>query len=356
VTFYDGVNQIGNVSCAGQEPCAVSIHWPATGLSGIHTLTAHVYSEQSNATSAPVSVTVVSPLPAVSITTPGNGATVKGNVTISASAATDPSQTDYPTSITFYDGVNSIGYVNCQGQQTCQGSITWRATGLTGPHSLTARVYTNRSNTVTSSPAVVNVISPPPTVTITSPSAGARLGGTIVVSVSAATDSSQVDYPTGISVYDGVSEIGSVSCQGQQLCSGSVKWSTHGLTGTHALAAVVRTNTGRTATSPHVLVGGYPRRRYAAVHCRLSARTVPRRTRDPGVCMMRGVPRGTPVAIQYRSTSGWRTAVKGTVDGGGSFHFKLRGVSRATYNLTVLVSANRVYSATRASIGVLHIT
>jgi hypothetical protein len=362
ISFYDGVNHIGDYYCENQESCTASVHWEATGLSGPHSLTARADTEAGlSTTSAPVTVTVVSPPPTVSITAPANGATVKGTVTVSASAATDPSQVDYPTEISFYDGVNDIGHIDCQGQQTCQGAVSWPATGLSGAHTLTARVNTNDSLTVTSAPVTVNVVSPPPTVRITRPGSGAALGGTLTVSVVGSTDPSQMDYPTGMTVFDGTSEIGSINCQGQQSCAGSLSWNTKGLTGQHALTAVIHTNTGRTATSPRVIVGGSPQRRRRALpaagaSCHLASLAVPLRHRDRGLCTIRGAPTGTRVAIQYRNRAGgWTTVVRGHVARGGRFHFSLHGVRRSSYTLAILIYASRASAAARVPFGTLHI-
>ncbi len=362
ISFYDGVNHIGDFECENQESCTASIKWEATGLSGSHTLTAQANtSDGSSATSAPVTVTVVSPPPTVSITSPVGGATVKGTVAVSASGATDPSQVDYPTEIAVYDGVNNIGSIKCQGQQTCQGSVSWHTTGLSGPHTLTARISTDEGLHVTSAPVSVNVISPGPTVTITSPHSGAGLGGTLTVAVSGSTDPSQVDYPTSIVVFDGVSEIGQISCQGQQICIGSLHWDTKGLRGPHTLTAVIHTNTGRSATSPPVTVGNAPRPRprskpTASASCHLSSPTVPVRHRDRGICIIHGAPVGTHLAIQYRSGSGgWKTAVGGRVGSRGRFHFVLHAATRATYTLTLLISASRVSAAARVAVGTLQI-
>jgi hypothetical protein len=300
-------------------------------------------------------VNVVSPPPSISIVSPGAGSVVKGTVQISVSAATDPSQNDYPSGIVVYDGANNLGNVSCQEQQTCQGVVSWRATGLSGVHNLTARVTTHTGITVTSPATAVTVLSPAPSVRITSPSPGARLGGNIVVRASAQTDPSQADYPTSITVYDGSSQLGNISCQGQQTCGGSVTWNTHGLKGRHTLAAVVHTQTGRSATSPHVTVGGAPARRYAPIHCHLSSYATHVHRRVRGLCTMPGVPSGTHVAVQYRQRSGWATAVSGSVTADGTFRFKLLGTKKATYNLSALVSANHVYAATRATIGVLRV-
>lgn len=367
VTFYDGVNEIGSYDCESQQPCAASIKWEATGLSGTHSLTARVNTgEDQSATSTPVTVTVVSPPPAVAVTSPANGATVKGTVTVSVSGATDPSQVDYPTSITLYDGVNEIGTVECQGQQTCQGSIGWRATGLSGVHALTAHIKTNNGLSVTSAPVDVTVQSPGPRVKITHPSGWEPLGGTITVSAYGYTDPSQADYPTSIAIFDGTEEIGSFECQGQQSCAGSLRWNTHGLSGHHDLTAVIHTNAGRTATSARVVVGGSPPslpkkppppsvKPPATASCHMASSTVALRHRDRGFCVIHGAPRGTRVKIQYRARAGWRTAAPGRVGRAGHFHFFLRGVRPARYELSILIAASRVSVATRIAIGTLHI-
>ncbi len=362
VVFYDGVNDIGDVDCQSQQSCVASINWHATGLSGQHSLTARVQTEEGlSATSVAVVVTVVSPPPTVSITTPSSGATVKGTVTVSASGATDPSQVDYPTYITVYDGVNKIGVIECQGQPTCQGSVSWHATGLSGSHTLTARIQTYNNVSVTSPVVTVTVVSPPPTVAITSPRSGSALGGTIAVRVAGATDPSQVDYPTSIAVYDGTAEIGSVACQGQQSCAGSLQWNTKGLTGRHTLTAVIDTEDNNSAKSQPVVVGGArrkhrSRRPYAVASCHLASLTAPLRWRDRGVCTIDKAPAGTRVAIQYRNSSGgWTTVVRGRVSRDGRFKFSLHAGAPATYPLAILISASRATAATRTVIGTLHI-
>jgi hypothetical protein len=359
ITFFDGANEIKQLYCENESTCSASVEWEATGLSGTHDLYAVADQSEGPNGTAEVAVNVVSPPPSVSITTPSSGATVAGTVTVAASGATDPSQNDYPTSITVYDGVNEIDTFDCQGQQTCQGSVTWKATGLTGTHSLTATIHTDNGLSVTSPAVEVTVVSPAPQVKITSPAAGARLGGTIVVRVSGATDPSQEDYPTSIDVYDGTNEIGSVGCQGQQTCGGSVSWNTKGLSGRHTLSAVIHTERGRSATSSHVVVGYVPQPHalgHAAAHCQLASLSIHIRKRDRGICALPRVPMGTPVEIQYRSGShGWATAVRGHVASGGVYRFSLRGVKRATYVLAILVGANKTFTTTRVSIATLHI-
>jgi hypothetical protein len=356
ISFYDGVNRIGSVNCQDQQTCIASVEWHATGLSGQHELTAYVETnEKQSATSAVVMVTVVSPPPSIKITSPAPGATVKGTVIISAEVATDPSQEDYPTEISFYDGVNGIGHVHCQGQQTCQGQVEWHATGLTGTHTLTARASTNRNLSVTSAQVPVTAISPPPTVKITHPGDGAPLRGTVSVGVYGETDPSQVDYPTSIDVYDGTSEIGYVSCQGQRTCAGTVQWNTTGLRGTQVLRATIHTNANREATSSPVYVGGYLSRPHARANCHIALLHVRVRRGDRVSCFA-SVPVGTAVAIQYRTTSdGWANLFHEHVPAGGHFFFTVRGRRRSIIRLSVFIAQTNHFSATRVSLGTLHI-
>ncbi len=190
------------------------------------------------------------PPPSVVITAPSAGSTVEGTVTIAATARAG--EGDTPSSVTFYDGVNEIESYECEAQQPCTASIEWKATGLSGTHSLTARVETGEDQSVTSAPVVVTVVSPSPTVAITSPANGSTVKGTVAVAVSGATDPSQADYPTSIAVYDGVNEIDTVDCQGQQTCQGAVSWPATGLSGVHALTARIKTENGLSATSAPV--------------------------------------------------------------------------------------------------------
>ncbi len=185
--------------------------------------------------------------PSVSITSPTAGTTVKGTVSISATATAAAG--DYITSISIYDGVNYVGYVNCQDQQTCTGSVQWQATGLSGQHTLTAKASANAGGSTTSAADTVNVVTPAPTVSITSPATGSTVAGETNIALSAATDPALSDYPTSISVSDGANYLGDVSCEGQTTCAGTVQWNATGLTGTHNLTATVETNQGAKATT-----------------------------------------------------------------------------------------------------------
>lgn len=357
ITFNDGANHIGDASCEQQPVCTASVKWHATGLSGMHSLTATVHAEGESATSPPVTVDVVSPSPTVVISSPGANTTVEGTVPIKVETATSPSQEDYPTRVTVHDGVNYVGEVGCQGQRTCDGEVRWPATGLSGEHSLTATVYTHNELSVTSTPVVVHVVSPPPTVSIVRPANGAPLAGTMTIEVKGATNPSQEDYPTSIVVHDGANDVGEVGCQGQPTCSGAIQWKTAGLHSVQVLTATIHTRREVTATSAPVYVGPVPGRPLAKASCGIARLHIPRGHRDDGSCSMRGVPTGTRVALQYRVPGGrWRAVTVGGVLPSGRYLFFIRIRSRSTIELSVLISANSRYAATRIYVGRLHVS
>jgi Bacterial Ig domain len=369
IEVFDGANEVGNFGCEDQPTCRGTVQWRATGLSGTHTLTARAYGlAGGSATSVPVSVTVVSPPPQVVVSSPAAGSTVKGEVTVSVSGETDPSQDEYPVNIDVFDGVNEIGSVDCQGQRTCAGSITWHATGLSGAHTLTAKLYTDTNVQALSPGVTVNVLTPPPTVSILSPKPGAGLRPRMQVKVEGATDPSLVDYPTSIDVFDGAHEIGQVSCEGQQTCGGSVNWDASGAKGPQTLYAVIYTERDASASSAHVVVGGSvpkappprkatprkPRRRLRDVSasCHLASRHIRDGREDHGICVVHGAPIGTRVAIAFRASGGrWVTIVKDVVGSGGRFRFRVRGKGRGAFALALIVRGTRVSKAARIPLG-----
>jgi hypothetical protein len=357
ISFHDGANFIGEDGCERQQVCTVSIKWPATGLSGAHSLTATVRTENETATSTPAMVNVVSPPPTVAITSPGANTTVEGTIPIKIEAATNPSQADYPTSVAVHDGVNFVGEFSCQGQRTCAGEVLWKATGLSGEHTLVATVHTHDDLSVAGASVPVHVVSPPPTVSIVRPSKGAPLGGTITVEASGATDPSQEDYPEYISLYDGSTFIGEIHCEGQRTCSGTFPWNTAGLHGTRTLTATIHTHRGLSATSAPVYIGTVPGRPHAKASCHIARLHIRRGRKDDGDCSTPGVPVGTEVALQYRVPGGnWRPVTSGVVLPSGRYLFFIRIRSRSTIELSVLIGANRRYAATRISVGRLHVS
>src|SRR5216117_60729 len=163
------------------SPYSVSWNTTAAG-NGSHTLTARARDAAGNTTtSSTVTVTVfndTSP-PTVSITSPSSGSTVSGTITVSASASDNVGV----VSVQFLlDG--SVGAEDTSAPY----SVSWDTTGASnGAHTLTARARDAAGNATTSSEVTVTVSNDtsPPTVSITSPSSGSTVCGTITVTASA---------------------------------------------------------------------------------------------------------------------------------------------------------------------------
>jgi len=122
--------------------------------------------------------------PTVSITSPTAGSTVSGTVAISAMASDNV-------------GVTKVDFLVdgalLSSDTTSPYSATWNTTtAANGSHTLTAKAFDAANNQTTSAPVGVTVNNAPPppdttppTVSITSPAAGATVSGTITISATA---------------------------------------------------------------------------------------------------------------------------------------------------------------------------
>jgi YVTN family beta-propeller protein len=164
-----------------------SARWNTRGAAdGLHTLQAEARDAAGNtATSAPVVVRIGSPAdtiaPAVSITSPAAGATVSGTVAVAATV----SDAAGIASVTFLaDGVVIAT------DTTSPFSANWNASAVAnGSHTLRAEARDVAGNVGTSAPVAVTVGAPSdttgPSVSITSPAAGATVTGTVAVAATA---------------------------------------------------------------------------------------------------------------------------------------------------------------------------
>ncbi|HEY6414592.1 MAG TPA: Ig-like domain-containing protein [Acidimicrobiales bacterium] len=227
-----------------------SVSWNTTGVAnGTHTLTAVARDAAGNTrTSAPITVTVnnadTTP-PTVSVTSPANGATVSGTITVTANASDNR-------------GVVGVRFrlngVNLGAEDTTNPySVSWNTTGVAnGSHTLTAVARDAAGNTKTSASVTVTVNNAPPadttppTVSITSPANGATVSGTITVAASASDNVGVV----GVEFFlDG-------ALGGDDTTAPfSIPWdTTTAANGTHTLTAVARDAAGNRRTSTAVTV------------------------------------------------------------------------------------------------------
>ncbi|MDY7076208.1 MAG: Ig-like domain-containing protein [Chloroflexota bacterium] len=222
--FVDG-NSIGT-DTDGSDGWSVSWNTLSVG-NGNHDLTATATDVADNiATSDPVTVNVQNEPddpPTVSITNPGDGDDVTGLVNITADASDDVGVTQ----VEFFVNGNSIGV-----DDTAPYAVSWDSSTVgDGPHTISATATDTADQTGDDSIGVT-VDNTPPTVSITSPTDGEIVAGTIAVTADAndaTTEVTQVEF-----FVDG----GSIGVDTDGSDGWSVSWDTTGASdGNHTLSA-----------------------------------------------------------------------------------------------------------------------
>jgi trehalose-6-phosphatase len=246
VQFYLDGSTLGAEVTA--SPFAVS--WNTTAASnGAHTLTATARDAAgNNTTSAGVTVTVSNTVadttpPSVAITAPGSGATVSGSVQMTAGASDNVGV----VGVQFYLDGSTLG-----AEVTASPfAVSWNTTTTSnGAHTLTANARDAAGNNTMSAGVTVTVANTvidttPPTVSITAPSSGATLSGSMQVTASASDNVGVV----GVQFYlDG-------SALGAEVTASpfAVSWNTTTTSnGAHTLTANARDASGNSSTSAPV--------------------------------------------------------------------------------------------------------
>jgi hypothetical protein len=156
---------------------------------GSHTISAVATDAAGNSTTSPgVTVTVDNTTkdttpPTVSMTSPAAGATVSGTVAVTATAADNVSV----ASVQFQLDGASIGGIDVASPY----AYSWDSTkAANGSHTLRAIATDSAGNSITSTSLTVKVDNTtrdttPPAVTVTAPTNGAKVSGTVVVSANA---------------------------------------------------------------------------------------------------------------------------------------------------------------------------
>ncbi len=240
----------GNNLGAEDTTAPYSVSWNTTTASNAsHTLTAVARDSLGVLwTSDPVTVTVFNDTtpPTVSITSPASGAIVGGTISVTASASDNVGVAGVQFRL---DGVNAGTEVTA-----APYSVSWDSTTASnGSHSLTAVARDGAGNRTTSVAIAVTVSNgappdtTPPTVSITSPAAGASVSGTVTVTANA---SDNVGVAGVQFLLDGVN-VGAEATAAPY----SAPWDTTTASrGSHALTAVARDAAGNRATSAPVSV------------------------------------------------------------------------------------------------------
>ncbi len=178
--------------------------------------------------------------PTVSLTAPTAGASLRGTLTVSATASDNVGVVGVQFQL---DGAN-LGAEDT----TSPYSVSWNTTAASnGPHTLTAVARDAAGNPTTSSAVAVTVDNSAPTVSLTAPTAGATVSGTVTVSATASDNVGVVGVQFRL---DGVN-LGAEDTTSPY----SIAWNTTTTSnGPHSLTAVARDAAGNPTTSSAVAV------------------------------------------------------------------------------------------------------
>jgi hypothetical protein len=233
VEFYAGSTLVGTASAA-----PYSAVWSSVAA-GTYALTAKAFdADGGSATSAAVSVVVkANQPPTVGLTSPAAGATfVQPAAVTIAAAASDPE--NRMSRVEFYADNALVGT-----DSTAPYSIVW-SSAPAGTHSLTAKAFDADGGSATSSAiSVIVAANQPPTVSLTSPVAGATFpaAGNITLLAAASDPEGQL---ARVEFYAGTSLVGTAS----GIAPYSVTWSSVPA-GVYALKAVAYDTAGASASS-----------------------------------------------------------------------------------------------------------
>jgi Bacterial Ig domain len=215
--------------------------WNTTSFtSGPHTVSAIATDSGNHTTTDTKNVTVDNDgAPSVQITSPTNNSTISGaSIDVTANASDDHAVTQ----VEFLVDGTSIG-VDSDGSDGYGAS--WVTVGASdGPHAFKA-IATDTANHTASNQvtATLDNVDDPPSVTITDPTGGTKLRGTITIKANASDDHG-VDH---VSFFDGGTLIGTATSPGTG-GAWSVQWDTTGAAdGAHTINATATDN----ATLPH---------------------------------------------------------------------------------------------------------
>ena len=218
--------------------------WYTTGVAnGAHTLMAKAIDGAGNErTSAEVTVTVDNTAPTTALSTPAQGASVRGIAAVSATASDNLGV----ERVEFYAGTTLLGTAT-----TAPYAVSWDTSTVASGSTvtLTTKAYDAAGNVTTSAARTVTVDNVAPTVAITSPANGASFSG-LTFSTTLQASASDNRGVTQVVFYDGGSVIGT-----DTTAPYSVSWNLLGTPkGTHTLTARAHDAAGNVTTSAPISV------------------------------------------------------------------------------------------------------
>ena len=235
------------VGTASSPPYQYSWTNAASGSYTI-TATANDTNGHTGTVSLPITVNGANVPPAVSLTSPANGIVLTAPATISmAATASDPD--GYITIVEFLKNGAIIGSTNVSPYAATVSAVP------AGSYTLTARATDNRAAVATSAPRSITVVpaNVPPTVSLSSPAAGATYVAPATISLSAHSSDSDGTV-TKVDFYQGATLIGTATSAPY-----AANWA-NVAAGSYSLTAKATDNGGATTTSTAVGVTVNPNR------------------------------------------------------------------------------------------------
>jgi hypothetical protein len=196
-----------------------------------------------------------SPTPTVALTSPTAGTQVAGFVSVTGSAAVDPTVNDTAQTLQFYvDGTYVTQHACAETDpRSCTATFTWDTTTLYGTHALQLKFRTG--NGIVAVSLVVSLqVGDPPSALLTSPKGGATVTGVISVAGGGTVDALQPDTAKALQLLVDGTPAGSTPCTDDTTCTGRLSWDSTGLSGAHTLQLKLSTAKGQTGLSPIVTV------------------------------------------------------------------------------------------------------
>ncbi len=259
---------VGTFVCPGtSRTCSGPVSWDSTAASASVTFAAVVHTNNGlTAVSTGVTVNVVNPGPSVSITTPAPAATVSGTVVVDVAASTDGGLSDFPVGLSLLVDGTVVDTRSCTlNVHDCTQPLSWDATGVTGSHTLVARLQTSKTPGTTDSAGVtVNVTTPAAVVLVVGPAGGtvplgtgatSTSSGIVRVPITVSTDSGQNDFPGKVELLVNAHVVGSATCPvSVHACSLTILWDARKAAGASDLAARMTSTRSVKSTSRTVTV------------------------------------------------------------------------------------------------------
>src|SRR2546422_562474 len=231
-------------SRGGRGTASGTTNWTASGIvlqPGANVLTITAQDAAGNSATATVTFTLDATPPTVSITAPSSlptYTTSTSSLTLGGTAADN-------VGVTLVTWANSLG-----GSGTATGTTSWTASGIVlqpGTNVLTVTAWDAAGNTALASVTVTLSDTTPPMVSITAPTSGSTVSGTITVSASATDNVGVVGIQFQL---DGTNLGTEVTAP-----PFAISWDTTTVTaGAHTLTAVARDAAGNATTSPAIAV------------------------------------------------------------------------------------------------------